>query len=110
MISCIVDSGKTGYVINKERIQEIREKYGQRYPDFLMKYGKDYYQSKSIIGTLYRNACFYQKEDMDKLNDAFARLGIDGNRLQTSTPMPLNSLVRKSLISFEFLFFEYFSH
>jgi len=38
LISSIVDSGKTGYVINKERIQEIREKYGHTYPDFLMKY------------------------------------------------------------------------
>jgi hypothetical protein len=98
----IVDSGKTGYVINKERIHEIREKYGQKYPDFLMKYGKNYYQSKSIIGALYRNACVYQKGDMEKLNNAFARLGIDDNRLQASTPMPLNSLVRKSLILFEF--------
>jgi len=75
-----------------------------------MKYGKDDYQSKSIIGTLYRNAFVYQKGDMDKLNNAFARLGIDDNRLQSPTPMPLNSLVRKSLILFEFLLFEYFSH
>jgi len=74
-----------------------------------MKYGKDYYRSQSIIGKLYRNACVYQKGDIEKLNHVFARLGIDDNPLQTSTPMPLNSLVRKSLILFEVLFIEYFS-
>ncbi len=91
----LVDSGKTGYVINKERIQKIREKYGQEYPDFLMKYGKRYYQSNSIVGMLYRNAVFYKKGNLEELNKAFARMGIEDNQLQVPVPMPLSSLVRK---------------
>jgi hypothetical protein len=70
-----------------------------------MKYGENYYQSKSIIGALYRNACFYQNRNIKALNNAFARLGIDDNRLQTPTPMPLSFLVEK-----EFIFFECFIH
>ncbi len=60
-----------------------------------MKYGKHYYQSKSIIGILYRNAVCYNKGDIDKLNNAFAQLGIDDNRSQISVSLPLSSLVRK---------------
>jgi hypothetical protein len=98
-IDFLVDSGKTGYVIDKERIQKIREDYGQTYPDFLMKYGKSFYQSKSILGILYRNAVAYKKGDVEKLNNAFAQLGLDDHELQTPTPMPLNSLVGKLIDS-----------
>ena len=81
-------------MIDRERVQKIREKYGQKYPDFLMKYGKSYYPSESILGILYRNAVAYKKGDVDKLNNAFAHLNLNDQGLQASTAMPLNSLVR----------------
>ncbi len=102
---CLVDSGRTGYVINKEHIQKYRQKYGQSYPDFLMKYDKPYYKSKSIIGILYRNALLYKKGNIDELNNAFAQMGIDDNRLNISTTRPLSSLVRKLLILLRFIWF-----
>jgi hypothetical protein len=60
-----------------------------------MKYDKKYYQSQSIIGKLYRNAVFYKQGNIDKLNDVFAKLGIEDQRLEVSVPIPLSSLVRK---------------
>jgi hypothetical protein len=92
-------------VINKEHIQKYRQKYGQSYPDFLMKYDKPYYKSKSIIGILYRNALLYKKGNIDELNNAFAQMGIDDNRLNISTTRPLSSLVRKLLILLRFIWF-----
>ena len=98
-VDILVDSGKTGYVVNKERIQEIRKIYGQEYPDFLIRYGKPFYPSKFILGILYRNAVAYKKGDVDKLNDAFARFGLNDHELQAPTPMPLNSLVGNTIDS-----------
>jgi hypothetical protein len=70
-----------------------------------MKYGKLFYESKSILDILYRNAVAYKKGNINKLNNAFAQLGLDDNRLQISTPIPLNSLVGK-LIDFYFDFYD----
>ncbi|CAF3878794.1 unnamed protein product [Rotaria sp. Silwood2] len=79
MFSSSVDSGKTGYVIDKKRIQKIREKYGQKYPDFLGKDEKKSYQSVSIVGKLYRNALHYINGKTDKLEEIFAQLNINDN-------------------------------
>jgi hypothetical protein len=40
----------------------------------------------------------YNKGNIDELNNAFAQMGIDDNRLYVSTRRPLSSLVRKLLI------------
>lgn len=64
-----------------------------------MKYGKRFYKSKSIIGILYRNAVLYKEGDMAKLTTEFTKLGINDNTLQSSSPIPLNSLVRKLLFT-----------
>ncbi len=75
----LVDSGKTGYVIDKKRIQEIRGKYGKKYPDFLGKDEKRSYQSESIVGKLYRNALCYIKGKTDELENIFSQLNINDN-------------------------------
>ena len=100
----VVDAGKTGYVIDKERIRQIRDEHGQTYPDFLMKYGKQYYPSKSIIGILYRNALSYKNGNTNELNAAFAQMGIEDKGLQVSTPTALTSLVRKKIEIFSELY------
>lgn len=79
MFIALVDSGKTGYVIDKTRLKQIREKYGQKYPDFLGKDPKRSYKSESIVGKLYRNALDYINGNLDQLEKAFAQLKIDGN-------------------------------
>lgn len=71
-----VDSGKTGYVIKSEDIQPIRDKYGQEYPDFLMKHNKPSYPSQSIVGKLYRNAVNYKHPSVEPLNKPLAQLSI----------------------------------
>ena len=81
-------------MISKERIQQIRAQYGQTYPDFLMNYGKKFYPSQSILGKLYRNAVLYKKGDMNQLSEQFAKFGLNNNRSQSSSPMPLTFLVR----------------
>ena len=85
----LVDSGKTGYTVDKNRIQTIRNKYGQSYPDFLMKFGKSFYKSQSIVGILYRNARLFQKNDVGSLTNAFAQLTMqdDGSAISISTPL-----------------------
>ncbi len=50
----IVDSGKTGYEIDRERIKSIRKMTGSSYPDFLMKNRS--YPSQSILGILQASA------------------------------------------------------
>ena len=89
----LVDSGKTGYTVDKNRIQTIRNKYGQRYPDFLRKSGKSSYKSQSIVGILYRNAQLFQKNDVGSLANAFAQLTMQDDGSAISTPTPLASLV-----------------
>ncbi|CAF1064188.1 unnamed protein product [Adineta steineri] len=59
MFASAIDSGRTGYVIEREYIEEIRQKYGHTYPVFVMKYGKKCYKSESILGILFRNAHDY---------------------------------------------------
>ncbi|CAF2732560.1 unnamed protein product [Rotaria sp. Silwood2] len=61
MFSAAIDSGKTGYQINKDRILEIRKIVGNIYPDFLMK--KPSYQSQSILGILYRKALDFKNQN-----------------------------------------------
>lgn len=72
-----VDSGKTGYVVDKKRIEEIREQYGKKYPDFLGKDEKRSYRSESIVGKLYRNARNYINGKTDDLENLFAQLNLD---------------------------------
>lgn len=64
-----------------------------------MKYGKAYYKSESIIGILYRNAVMYKKGDIRKLNDEFAKLGLDDNRLQVASPTQLINSGKKKRTS-----------
>jgi hypothetical protein len=86
----LVDSGKTGYVIDKKRIQQIREKYGKKYPDFLCKDEKRSYQSESIVGKLYRNAKNYINGKTDQLENIFAQLNInDDDELKLPTHRPM---------------------
>jgi hypothetical protein len=93
-LSRLVDSGKTGYVIDKRRVQAIREQYGQSYPDFLMKFGRKYYQSQSIIGVLYRNAVMFKKGNVDGLNQAFAQVTMDDDQLPATPTRPPSSSVK----------------
>ncbi|CAF3120665.1 unnamed protein product [Rotaria socialis] len=79
MFSSAVDSGKTGYIIDKKRIKSIREKYGQKYPDFLGKDEKRSYTSESIVGKLYRNALNYIHGNLKQLEAVFAQLNIVEN-------------------------------
>ncbi|CAF2924367.1 unnamed protein product [Rotaria sp. Silwood2] len=84
MLILASDSGKTGYIINKECLQEICEIYGKEYPDFLMKHDKQYYKSQSINGILYRNAVFYKNGKINELNNVFAQMNIDDKVLAPS--------------------------
>jgi carbon starvation protein CstA len=63
----IVDSGKTGYQIDRKRIQEIRKISGFVYPDFLMK--KCSYQSQSILGILFRRAVDFKNQNQHLFED-----------------------------------------
>lgn len=80
----LVDSGKTGFVVDKKRIDQIRAKYGQKYPDFLGKDKKRSYRSESIVGQLYRNAHDYINGEIDKLEEIFAQLNLDDNEQEIS--------------------------
>jgi len=57
----IVDSGKTGYQIDRERMKQIRKIVGNVYPDFLMKNRS--YPSQSILGILYRKALDFKNQN-----------------------------------------------
>ncbi len=83
-----VDSGKTGYVIDKKRIQEIRQKYGKKYPDFLGKNEQRSYRSESIVGKLYRNAKNYINGKNDELENIFAQLNINDDNENQLTHCP----------------------
>lgn len=63
--------------MNKKRIEEIREKYARKYPDFLGKDERRSYRSESIVGKLYRNAQNYINGKTDDLENLFAQLNID---------------------------------
>lgn len=58
--SIVVDAGKTGYQIDKHRIQEIRKIVGNKYPDFLQKTKSPSYPSETILGILYRRAVSFK--------------------------------------------------
>ncbi|CAF1106381.1 unnamed protein product [Adineta ricciae] len=92
MFASAIDSGKTGYTIDKNRIQTIRNEYGKCYPDFLMKYDKSFYKSQSIVGILYRNARLFNKKDFESLANAFACLTTQDDGSAVSTSPPLASL------------------
>ncbi|CAF5077425.1 unnamed protein product, partial [Rotaria sp. Silwood1] len=89
MFSSSVDSGKTGYIVDKKRIQEIREKYGKKYPDFLGKDKNRSYKSESIIGQLYHNALYYINGQIDQLNQIFPQLNINDKQQTQSTQCSL---------------------
>jgi hypothetical protein len=89
----LVDSGKTGYVIDKKRIQKIREEFGRKYPDFLGKDVRKSYPSTSIVGKLYHNALNYINGKTDELETMFAQLNIDEN--EQKLPIQSNSVRRK---------------
>ncbi|CAF5216634.1 unnamed protein product [Rotaria magnacalcarata] len=92
MFSSAVDSGKTGYIIDKKRIKSIREKYGQKYPDFLGKDEKRSYTSESIVGKLYRNALNYIHGNLKQLEAVFSQLNIIESEQEI---LPHTNLVRK---------------
>ncbi|CAF1424261.1 unnamed protein product [Rotaria sp. Silwood1] len=64
MFSAAIDSSKTGYVADRQRINQIRKLVGKLYPDFLMK--DNSYESQSILGKLYRQALEYKNKNSDK--------------------------------------------
>jgi len=76
----LVDSGKTGYIIDREQIRQIRKLTGSKYPDFLMK--KNSYSSESILGILYRkalqfiekNPSLFDDEDLDNPSNCFSKV------------------------------------
>ncbi|CAF1118346.1 unnamed protein product [Rotaria sordida] len=67
MFSAAIDSSKTGYVIDRKHIKEIRKPYGTIYPDFLMKVNS--YESQSIVGKLYRQAIEYKNANLDSFRN-----------------------------------------
>lgn len=73
----LVDSGKTGFVIDRKRLQTLRMQYAKKYPDFLEKGPSKSYVSNSIVGKLYRNACKYLDGKADELDVLFSQLMID---------------------------------
>ncbi len=76
----VVDSGKTGYEIDRRRMKEIRKIVGSTYPDFLMK--KSSYPSQSILGILYRRALefknknpnLFEGQDIDDPTNSFIKV------------------------------------
>ncbi|CAF1146461.1 unnamed protein product [Rotaria sordida] len=66
MFSAAIDSGKTGYQIDRNRIKEIRKIVGNKYPDFLMK--NPSYESQSILGILYRRALEFKNQHSTLFN------------------------------------------
>ena len=93
MFSLIVDSGKTGYVVDKKQIEQIRKKHGKKYPDFLNKDERRSYRSESIVGKLYRNARNYIQGKTNDLENIFAQLNIndDDDQPKSSNPRPLST-------------------
>ena len=94
----VVDSGKTGYVIDKKRIQQIRTEHGRKYPDFLGKDEKRSYRSESIVGKLYRNARNYIDGKTDELENIFAQLNVnddDNNNKEQRLPTRCSTVRRK---------------
>ncbi|CAF4720264.1 unnamed protein product [Rotaria sp. Silwood1] len=67
MFSAAIDSAKTGYVINRKRLSQIRKTYGTIYPDFLMK--NNSYESQSIVGKLYRQAIEYRNANPERFRN-----------------------------------------
>ncbi|CAF4371049.1 unnamed protein product, partial [Rotaria sordida] len=61
MFSAAINSSKTGYQIDANRIREIRKIVGHKYPDFLMKTSS--YQSESILGILNRKALNFETQN-----------------------------------------------
>ena len=94
----LVDSAKTGYVIDKKRIEQIRHEYGKKYPDFLGKDEGRSYVSDSIVGKLYRNALNYINGNVDELEAHLAQLNID----DAAEPLAVihSSAVRRQAHSF----------
>ena len=81
----LVDSAKTGFVIDKKRIEQIRQEYGKKYPDFLGKDEGRSYVSNSIVGKLYRNALNYINGNVNELEANFAQMNIDDDNGHLST-------------------------
>ena len=73
----LVDAGKTGYVTDRKRLHEIRDQHAKKYPDFLEKAQSRSYESKSIVGQLYRNARLYLDGKFQELDRWFAQSIID---------------------------------
>ncbi|CAF1034913.1 unnamed protein product [Rotaria sordida] len=61
MFSAAINSGKTGYQIDANRIREIRKIVGHKYPDFLMK--TSLYQSEPILDILYRKTLNFKTQN-----------------------------------------------
>ena len=85
----LVDAGKTGYVTDRKRLEEIRAQHAKKHPDFLDKGESRSYQSKSIVGQLYRNARLYLDGKFEELERLFAQLII--GEPQQASPSPVRS-------------------
>lgn len=57
----LVDAGKTGYQVNRDRLTEIRKITGYVYPDFLLK--DNSYPSETILGVLYRKGAQFKRKN-----------------------------------------------
>ncbi|CAF3141033.1 unnamed protein product [Rotaria sp. Silwood2] len=75
MFSAAIDSSKTGYIIDRKRLSQIRKSYGTIYPDFLMKAKS--YESQSIAGKLYRQAIEYKNANLDRFRNQTMDLRTD---------------------------------
>ncbi|CAF1212000.1 unnamed protein product [Adineta ricciae] len=94
MFSSSVDSGKTGYVVDKKRIQQLRATYAKKYPDFLGKDKKRSYESTSIVGKLYQNALKYINGKTNELENIFAQLNL--NKTQDEVKITTDQPARTS--------------
>lgn len=72
-----VDSGKTGYIVDRQRIQSIRAQYVEKYPDFLRRPVWQTYKSKSIVGRLYQNAVKYRYGKENEIEMIFSQLNLN---------------------------------
>jgi len=77
MFSSAVDSGKTGYIVDRQRIQSIRTQYVEKYPDFLRRPVWQTYKSKSIVGRLYQNAVKYRYGKENEIEMIFSQLNLN---------------------------------
>ena len=94
----LVDSGKTGYIVDRQRLQSIRAQYAKKYPDFLEKHPSKTYISDSIVGQLYRNALKYKNTKDHELSALFAQMNLDDD--EQNPPDQLSTVGTNDILHF----------